>query len=729
MSLETNCLYEFGNFRLDAKNKILMGGGEPVALRPKVFELLTFFVQNPERLIEKDELMQKMWAESFVEESNLTFNIRQLRKALNDNAQNPIYIRTVPRHGYRFIAEVKKLNADSSQENTPAKSPVIDKPIDKNSDFLKKPSGFRNLPKPLRSPLPLIGLLILLITSLAATASWVWRNYSARPEAAAPILNAAFKSEKLTNTGGVYQAVISPDGKRMAYSSEINRRQSLWIRQFEPAENKQILPESDDFYYGLEFSHDGQTLFFARGRDTGQISIYRVSNLGGIPSRIAAGTEGWFSLSPDDRQISFVRCDPSKDDDFCALFVADADGKNERKLLTRPRPVRIADNQFAPDGKSIAFAVGQSDNASNEFSLKEIDLETGAERELTPQKFFNVRHLRWLPDKSGLLITATERLPEPAKIYQVSRQTGEVKTMSKDSNHYNQISLDNRAEKLVVTQFVNDFRLWLAPAGDLSAAQIITYAQSGFVYTPGGKIIYGSTTDGNQNIWMMNGDGSGQRQLTNGQGANWQPRVSPDERFIYFASNRSGSGQVWRMNPDGSNQTQISNDEGGEPIFVAPDGNSVYYASSLTNILKKITIDKDGGFATSSVSGERMFAPDISATGETVAYFSRRSAEAFQIVLLSVADGKPLRSFPLAEEKAYPLKIVWAKDTRSLYYSTKNGSKNVVWKLSTESGKSEMLTEMHDHDVSDFAFSPNGETFAFICGRWKHDAYLMEGLK
>ncbi len=727
MSLEIKHLYEFGEFRFDTKEKILSCGETYIALAPKLFQLLSVFVENHGRLIEKDELMKKLWADSFVEESNLTFNIRQLRKILKDDAQRPNYIKTVPRHGYRFIAVVNEI----FEEKLPAvkEKPLAEKSAVKLVEESPHPALKKTYSPPalIRSTLPFVVVSILLITSIAV-ASWVWRVQAVRSKLIAPILVADFKSEKLTNTGGVFQAVISPDGKRMAYSSEINGKHSVWLRQFETSENIQILPNSDEFYYGLDFSPDGQTIYFARGKQDGNITLYHVSVFGGIPKEIAGGTQGWFSLSPDNRQISFVRC-PYEDENYCSLYVAESDGENERKLLTRQRPMRIGDNQFSPDGKSIAFAVGQSNNGSNEFNLKEIDLETGAEREITPQKFFNISNLSWLSDKSGLLITATELFQRPGQIYQVSRPTGEVKALTKDSIYYNRVSLDEADEKMVVTQFIADFRLWIAPTSDLNAAQIISYAQGGFVYTPSGKLIYGSTTDDNQNIWIMNGDGSDQRQLTNGQGANWKPIVSPDEHYIYFDSNRSGSSQVWRMNVDGSNQTQISKDEGGDPIFVSPDGNSVYYKTPLSVNLKKITVNNDGNFVSSLVSKERTYFPAINSTGDTAAYFSRKSNEFHEIVLLSVADGKVLKSFALADEQSHPQKIIWSKDNKYLYYLIKNASKSVIWQLSLETGKSAMLTEMNEHEVTDFAFSPDGKTFAFICGRWKHDAYLIEGLK
>src|SRR5690242_6669209 len=108
MSAETPHFYEFGNFRLDTKEKILFRDNKPVPLRPKVFATLQVFVEHAGRLLEKDELMKRIWKDQFVEESNLSFNIKVLRRVLDDDAHQPRFIETVPRRGYRFIADVNQ---------------------------------------------------------------------------------------------------------------------------------------------------------------------------------------------------------------------------------------------------------------------------------------------------------------------------------------------------------------------------------------------------------------------------------------------------------------------------------------------------------------------------------------------------------------------------------------------------------------------------------------------
>src|SRR5437870_2120040 len=101
-------LFDFGLFRLDPAERLLLLDGRPVPLEPKVFETLLVLIQDRGRLVEKDELMKKVWPDSFVEESNLTRNISVLRKALGESVGGQQYIETVPKRGYRFVAGVRE---------------------------------------------------------------------------------------------------------------------------------------------------------------------------------------------------------------------------------------------------------------------------------------------------------------------------------------------------------------------------------------------------------------------------------------------------------------------------------------------------------------------------------------------------------------------------------------------------------------------------------------------
>src|SRR5262247_1282518 len=116
MLKRTRQLYEFGPFRLDADERLLMRDGRITPLPPKVFDTLLVLVENSGRVVSKDELMQSLWPNTFVEESNLTQNISQLRRALGDGASEAQYIETIPKRGYRFVRRVQPLALNGATE-------------------------------------------------------------------------------------------------------------------------------------------------------------------------------------------------------------------------------------------------------------------------------------------------------------------------------------------------------------------------------------------------------------------------------------------------------------------------------------------------------------------------------------------------------------------------------------------------------------------------------------
>src|SRR5688572_13042573 len=113
MTTHLQHLYEFGPYRLDTAERLLLRDGEPVPLTPKAFETLVALVQRSGHLVEKDELMRVVWSDAFVEESNLTNNVYALRKMLGPGENGQSYIETVPKRGYRFTGLVKELPAEA----------------------------------------------------------------------------------------------------------------------------------------------------------------------------------------------------------------------------------------------------------------------------------------------------------------------------------------------------------------------------------------------------------------------------------------------------------------------------------------------------------------------------------------------------------------------------------------------------------------------------------------
>lgn len=762
MSLAIKSFYEFGPFVLDPEERVLLRDGEPVQMTPKVFDTLLLLIQNQGRTVSKEEMLDTLWRDSFVEESNLTFNIRKLRQALGDERSSPTYIETVPKRGYRFKFEVREilqeisiapapeirlrdaaaeheakinseiflnaLNASKMEAlYTPPPLQTIDEKVSEQPPFSTSSVSFKN------NRLPFFAACFFLLIVVAGFVFWIHRNYwsrqTAKSEHGAPILSAPFKSEKLTNTGTVTLAVISPDGKFMAYSNMVNDKHTLWLRNLTTGENLPIVPASAEIYLGLAFSHSGNWIYFVRKPYDIHTpnTLYRVSTFGGIPVKIKDFLEGWFSISRDDRQISFARC-PYKDDNYCSLMIADSnDGANEQTLVTRQRPIRIGDSQFSPDGKSIAFASGQSRNGSNDFNLFEINIEKRTERTLTDKKFFNIKQLKWLPDGSGVLLAATENMARNYKIFQVSVDTGTVQVLTKDSGSYDSISLNHSADKMISTQYASDFHLYLSQPDNPKYPRLLATARGGLGFAPDGRIIYTSTAEGNSNIWISNLEATDQRQLTSDPGYDFVPQISPDGRYIFFTSNRSGSNQIWRMNIDGSNQMPVTKLEGGYPIYITTDGKWIFYQSALNSNLWKVSTENGTEILVNEkrIGGESA----MDSEGKRLAYFNQTENRRYEIVVISVEDQKIIRTFALADDELSPGRLVWSKDGESLFYIMTKVSRGMIWQQSLKAEKPTLFADLGNEELTDFAFTPDGKSFAFIRGNWTHDAFLIEGLK
>src|SRR5207253_2679086 len=169
------------------------------------------------------------------------FNIKMLRRALSDDAHEPRFIETVPRRGYRFIAEVKE---GFSQLGSKAES---DERSSERGRFASR-----------RLYLSIAVLLALVAGSLLIFLS-IGRTRLVASSSSAPILSAPFKSENFSTSGRAH-AIITPDGKYVAYTNETGGKESIWLRKLETSENIQIVPPSNESYIGLAISHDGNSL-------------------------------------------------------------------------------------------------------------------------------------------------------------------------------------------------------------------------------------------------------------------------------------------------------------------------------------------------------------------------------------------------------------------------------------------------------------------------------------
>ncbi len=723
MSLETQRL-RFGEFCLDRLEKTLHHRGEVVALTPKAFELLVALIEDHGRVIEKNDLMDRVWAGSFVEEGNLAYTIRLLRKALGDDPRRPQFIETIPRRGYRFIGVVTP--APEEGDNIPARSEIATQESEPRparlaaNDNSEAPSG------PWRIAFPALGISVAVLLTVG-----LWYSNGNAFNSEVPVLSSAFASEKLSTNGEVFNAAISPDGQTVVYVNGFGREsQSVWIRQLDSGNNVEIIPESGDRYGGLAFSPDGNFIFFTRkpfGQGP-QFDVYRVSIFGGVPQKIAAETQGWINVSPKGDHISFVRCYYLPDEN-CSLWVADsADGANERMLTSRPAPFRIADNDFSPDGRRVAFAAGQSENAANDFELMEIDIETGVERSLTQERFFNIKSLTWLP-KGGLLITASRIPNKNFRIWQITRPSGDAVPLTKDAETYAALSLDTAGTRLISTWVRPDFKLHLVDLGAMNQPASVTDALSAS-FGPDGSIIFSSVTSGNEEVWSVRPDRSRRRQLTNDLADDVTPIASKSGETIYFGSNRTGRLEIWRMNADGSDQRQVTRDGGGFPV--SADDTWVYFHDGLNRSLRRVATDGSRDEVIWAKPAYRF----VLSSDSKFAAFTERIGDERILRVISSGKGALLHSFAPSVKDMPITELAFAPDGSALFYFVGDTDRQVysLWRQPLPEGPAKKVGEITGEsgeifEGPNFSISPDGKKIIFVRGRWRHDAVLLKGLQ
>lgn len=158
MKLPPRRLYEFSSYRVDVAERRLWRDGELVPLTPKVFDILLALVENAGRTVDKEQLMDRVWANTFVEEGNLNRHISTLRKTLGDDSQRQDFIKTIPKRGYRFTSEVREIIDEEKEILLEDRTRVQMK----LSEEIRENQGFTGIPKPY-----LVFIAVLLVASVS----------------------------------------------------------------------------------------------------------------------------------------------------------------------------------------------------------------------------------------------------------------------------------------------------------------------------------------------------------------------------------------------------------------------------------------------------------------------------------------------------------------------------------------------------------------------------------
>lgn len=705
-------IYEFGKFVLDPQEKTLFADGVPLHLPAKEFETLLLLVENNGHALSKEEMMAAVWQEAFVEEGNLAKQISRLRKIFDGEAR----IETLPKHGYRFSAEVSQIASPTGEtiiEKRTVKRLTVRVSEETEDAPLALPplrrSGFRY---------PVLIILALISLSLIGLA-WFWRETEKPAEKSgfSVLTDGQFNDTGAdwTNQGRIYfrrymdarrietwqmnadgsdqrraNAEIkdlqvgrwSPDGKKVLFQKEGDGR-TFYLADANGANeitlsfipgNMDWSPDSSQFVYQSEKDEKGNFQIYLYTLDTGaSVKLTNTESFGNADP----------SFSPDGKLIAFVSFHHGN----AEIYTMQTDGSKLRRVTNHPAfdsyPV------FSPDGTAIAFQSNR-ENERTEIYLQNLNNDLPPVRISNFQSETGISPKCWSADGTEILfrndgngkgqIIRASVEPYPAQLV-LNDENADLTSprLSPDGKKMlYEARLENRQIELRLMNLENKkTSVIFKTAPDYPPRYSLAPAWS----PDGQKIAFTDRANGNSDIFLMNADGSDVRILTNEPLADSIPIFSPDGTEIIFARDFYGTARLYRMDLQGGNQRRLTEKQGYEmtPAF-SSDGATLAFSG-----------DRDGrgleiyALDFANPNNEKLLAarrfhdtsPAFSPDGKRIAFVGIGDGNA-EIYLIN-SDGTGL--FRLTHTKAEETALQFSADGKKLIFAANRSEKFAIYEI------------------------------------------------
>jgi Tol biopolymer transport system component/DNA-binding winged helix-turn-helix (wHTH) protein len=513
----------FGIFEVDRRSGELRRNGVRVKLQEQPFQILLTLLEHPGEVVTREELRSRLWAEdTYVDfDHSLNAAVRRLRDALADSAENPRFVETVARRGYRFLAPVNGAVAAGTSQPVPA-------------------SSTRRFRIPLTIAILLAGVLLGLI--IART-----RRQSGQ------IASVPIKQRRLTASSEenpVLGAAISPDGKYLAFADKTG----LYLRQIDSGETHSLTLPSGFAAIPAGWYPDGSHLVatWVEG-PTAPPSLWQISIIGGAPRKLIDNGQ-LPAISPDGSQIAFVKGPKHAEE----IWLMAGNGENPRRLLVPCQNCTVGGPAWSPDESEIAYVISEytplwrantsvvlfnlrTGREETIFSSGGHQAESGREMELGPA-------LIWTSD-NHLVYSMSEPAPnqDDSNVWSVpldarGHLAGSAVRLTAAPDEVSSLSASADGKRITYTKNYLNPGLYVSELTSggtrLSAPQRLTldnWRNYAFSWTADSKaVLFSSDRDGTFHIFKQRIDQSAPELLVGGNEETSLPRLAPDNATIIF---------------------------------------------------------------------------------------------------------------------------------------------------------------------------------------------------
>jgi eukaryotic-like serine/threonine-protein kinase len=568
------------------------------------------------------------------------------------------------------------------------------------------------------------GIVILLLA--AAYGVYTFLSHS-RP---VPFQNALVS--KVTDTGNVRFAAVSPDGKYILSVVVDKGEESLWLRNIPTGSDTQVVPPEPLRYSGVRFSPDGNYLYFVRG-EVGEVLqyLYRAPVLGGTPQKLITDVDTNITFSPDGRSLAYIVENNPEFGKF-RLVVYSIETGGAKTLLSGDQNQDLADPSWSPDGKTITCVILQPGDAAS--GLVTVDAATGEHKLVYKDKDRFLSRPVWLPDGSGLL--ALSYSPESAfqrgQIVQIDYRDRQVRAVTHDINSYSDLSISADGRVLAAVLSQDHFNLFVAPAADVNSAQVQPLAPrplgTDFTWALDGQMVLEQ-----ESVMTLFDPNTGNKTpLTSPRRDGWafQPFACPKSRYVVFTLfGHAGANTmtIWRMDTGGGDLRQLTPGKADQYPVCSPDERWVFY-SDRSNGAKPTRVPLDGG-KPERLSDLPGYDLDISPDGKLAAFatFASPSAPKQQLALVPVDS--PQNTKLLELQRPALRKTQFTSDGKGVVYAFRDKDIDNLWLQPLDGSPGRQITNFKSEQIRDFRWSFDGSKLGLIRGHTDSDVVLLQESK